>query len=120
MVGVTKTRKRLLTAAALVFLLVVLFIGWYAVAADYDYRTLAGVYVLDRDGEQCVLNLRSDRSFTEELVQSGHVQRAVGKWSRYGQAHASFSHEFLRVSGQEVNATGVAHGEFDKRLGLSW
>jgi hypothetical protein len=116
MIGVAKRRKSRL--AALAFLVIVLFIGWYAIAANYDYGVLAGVYVLDGNGERCVLDLRSDRSFTEELVQSGHVQRAVGTWSRYGQAHVSFSHEFLMVSGQELNGTGQAHGEFDKRLGL--
>jgi hypothetical protein len=119
MVGVATPRKKhLITAGALVLLVVVLFVGWYSIAANYDYGALAGVYVLDENGERCVLDLRSDRSFTEELVHSGHVQRVAGTWSRYGQAHVSFSHEFLTVSGQELNATGEAHGEFHKQLGV--
>jgi hypothetical protein len=109
-------RKNRLFAPVLLFLLVVLFIGWYA--ANYDYDALAGVYVLDHNGERCVLDLHSDRSFTEELVHSGDIQKAAGRWYRYGQSHVSFSHEFLKVSGQELNASGEAHGEFEKRLGV--
>src|SRR5260370_40845113 len=103
-------KNRLVAPAVVLFLSVVLFIGWYAIAANYDYGALAGVYVLDHNGEKCVLDLRSDRSFTEELVHSGDIQRAAGTWYRYGQSHVSFSREFLRVSGQELNASREAHG----------
>jgi hypothetical protein len=102
----------------LFFLLAVLFVGWYAIAANYDYGALAGVYVLDHSGEKCVLDLRADRTFTEVLVHSGYIQRAAGTWYRYGQSHVSFSHEFLKVSGQELNASGEAHGEFEKTMGF--
>jgi hypothetical protein len=34
------------------------------------------------------------------------------------EAHVSFSSEFLKVSGQELDAAGEAHGQFDKTLGL--
>jgi len=111
-------KNRLFVPAVLLFLLAVLFVGWYAIAANYDYGALAGVYVLDHNGEKWVLDLRSDRTFTEEVVHSGVIQRAAGTWYRYGQSHVSFSHEFLKVSGQELNASGEAHGEFEKRLGL--
>jgi hypothetical protein len=119
MVGIIiKRNRRLIRTRVLVFLAIVLLVGWYAVAANYDYGALAGVYLLDQNPERCVLALHSDHTFTEELVHSGQVQRAVGTWYRYGQAHVNFSHEFLRVSGQELNARGEAHGQFDKRLGL--
>ena len=119
MVGIAKQRnRRLVRTAALGFLAIVLLAVWYAAAANYDYGALAGVYVLDQNTQHCLLALHPDRTFTEELVYSGEVQRAAGTWYRYGQAHVSFSHEFLRVSGQELNASGEAHGQFDKRLGL--
>ena len=111
-------KNRLFVAAAVFFLMVVLFTGWYAVAANYDYPALAGVYVLDQNAEHCVLDLHSDRTFTEELVRSGNTQRATGTWHRYGESHVSFSREFLTVAGQELNASGEPHGEFEKRLGL--
>ena len=113
-----RLNKRRVTVAVLALLALILFIGWYAVAANFDYSSLAGVYVLNQNGEVCVLALRSDRSFTEELTQSKNIQRATGTWHRYGQAHVSFSREFLRVSGQELNASGEAHGQFEKSLGL--
>ncbi len=113
-----RLNKRRVTVAVLPLLVVVLFIGWYSFAANYDYSALAGIYVRKENGQLCVLDLRSDRSFTEELTQSSDVQRAAGTWHRYGQAHVSFSREFLRVSGQELNASDEAHGQFGKNLGL--
>ena len=101
-----------------VLLLILLFWVWYMVAADYGYRALAGTYVLSRSGETCTLYLRSDRTFVQELNRSGNVEKAQGRWRRYGEAHVSFSPEFIKVPGQETNADGEAHGHFDKALGL--
>ena len=106
------------TAFAAVLLLIALFGCWYAIAADYDYGALAGTYVLNRGTEKCTLDLRSDRTFTEELVRAGSAQKAQGTWHRYGESHVSFSTEFLTIPGQEVNAVGEAHGEFSKTLGF--
>jgi hypothetical protein len=110
--------KKLTSAVAAVLLLIALFVCWYVIAADYDYGALAGTYVLNRGTEKCTLDLRSDRTFTEELVRAGWVQKAQGTWRRYGESHVSFSREFLTMSGEEVNADGEAHGEFSKTLGL--
>jgi hypothetical protein len=111
-------QKKLTSTIAAVLLLVVLFVCWYAIAANYDYGALAGTYVLNRDSERCTLDLRSDRTFTEELVRAGKVKKVQGTWHRYGESHVSFSSEFLTTSGEEVNADGEAHGEFSKTLGL--
>lgn len=51
-------QNRLFVAAAVLFLMVVVLAGWYAVVANYDYGALAGVYVLNHDGEKCILDLR--------------------------------------------------------------
>jgi hypothetical protein len=94
------------------------FVGWYSIAANYDYGALSGTYTLSRNGETCTLHLRPDQTFTEELNRGGVAQEAQGRWRRYGEAHVSFSGEFLKVSGQELNAAGESHGQFDKRFGL--
>ena len=112
----THKKHTLVIAAGL--LLIALFVCWYEIAANYDYGALAGTYMLKRDAERCTLELQSDRTFTEELVRFGDVQKAQGTWHRYGESHVSFSKEFLTISGQEVNAEGEAHGEFSKTLGL--
>jgi hypothetical protein len=112
------TQKKLTFAGAAVLLLIAIFVCWYVVAANYDYGPLAGTYVLNRDAESCTLDLRSDRTFTEELVRAGSVQKVQGTWHRYGESHVSFSREFLTISGEDVNADGEAHGEFSKTLGL--
>jgi hypothetical protein len=98
--------------------MVVLFVVWYVLAVNYDYGALAGTYVFNQNGERCTLYLRSDRTFPEELVRAGSYQTAQGTWHRYGEAHASFSSGFLEVAGARLNATGEAHGQFNKTLGL--
>ena len=110
--------KRRISIALVTFVAIGLFLAWYYVAANYDYGALAGVYVFERNDERCVLDLRPDHSFNEQLSYSDHVRKAEGTWHRYGRSHVSFSQAFLTVSGQEMNASGEAHGEFEKRLGL--
>lgn len=99
-------------------LLLFTFWAWYSVASNYDYSALAGVYVFRGNGETCTLYLRADQTFVEELSHSGSVQRAEGHWQRYGEAHVSFSSEFLRLAKEELNGSGQAHGEFDKTFGI--
>jgi len=101
-----------------ILLLIVLFWVWYSVASNYDYGSLAGTYVYQGKGEVCTLYLRPDRTFVQELSRSDGIQRSNGQWHRYGQAHVSFSNEFVKLSGEELNADGQAHGEFDKVVGL--
>ena len=99
-------------------LVLVVFWVWYSVAADYDYEALAGTYVFHRTGEACTLYLRADRTFVEEIIRPGQMQKSLGHWNRYGDAHVSFSGEFLKLPNEELNAAGEAHGQFDKTLGL--
>jgi hypothetical protein len=101
-----------------ILLSIVLFCAWWYVYANNSYGALAGTYVFDGNGEKCTLYLRPDRTFAQELSRSGEVQRSQGHWDRYGQAHVSFSNEFLKLSGEELNADGQAHGQFDKTLGI--
>ena len=101
-----------------ILLSIILFWAWYSVYANNDYGALAGMYVFDGNGEKCTLYLRPDRTFVQELSRSGEIQKSQGHWHRYGQAHVSFSSEFLTLSGEEMNGDGEAHGQFDKTLGI--
>ena len=101
-----------------ILVLIILFCVWYSVAANYDYGFLAGTYVSENNGETCILHLYTDRTFVQELSHSGATQKAQGNWYRYGEAHVSFSKEFLKLSGEEMRTDGLAHGQFDKTLGL--
>jgi hypothetical protein len=112
------TRKAFVRAGCGLFLIIVLFGLWYSIAANYDYGALSGTYTFKRDGEKCTLYLRPNQTFSEELDSGGVAREAQGRWRRYGEAHVSFSGEFLKVSGQELNASGESHGQFDKRFGL--
>jgi hypothetical protein len=95
-----------------------LFSLWYSVAANYDYGALAGTYVFRGNGEICTLYLRPDGTFLQELERSGQTQKAAGRWRRYGEAHVSFSSEFVKIENEELNASAEAHGEFQKSFGL--
>jgi hypothetical protein len=101
-----------------VLLFVVLFCLWWSVYSANGYDALAGTYVFHGNGERCLLYLGADRTFRQELRRGEEVKRSQGQWHRYGQAHVSFSDEFMRVAGEELNASGEAHGEFDKVFGL--
>jgi len=105
-------------AGCCILLFVALFAIWYSVASNYDYSALAGTYVFHGNGESCTLYLRPDQTFVQELSRSGEIQRSQGRWHRYGESHVSFSAEFLTISGEELNAGGEAHGEFDRVLGI--
>ena len=101
-----------------ILVFIVLFSLWYRVYANNDYSALAGMYVFEGNGEKCTLYLRPDRTFAQEVSRSDEIQKSQGHWHRYGQAHVSFSSEFLKLSGEEMNASGEAHGQFDKTLGM--
>jgi len=94
------------------------FVGWFRVASNYDYDALAGTYVMDGAGEKCIVELYADGNFSEQLMHSGTTKLAQGKWTRYGESHMSFSPEFMTVSGEELNASGQTHGQFEKMLGV--
>jgi hypothetical protein len=101
-----------------VLALIALLAIWYSVAANYDYSALAGAYVFHGNGEACTLYLRPDHTFVQELSRSGELRESQGSWHRYGEAHVSFSNEFLRLSGEEANSAGEAHGQFEKQFGI--
>jgi hypothetical protein len=101
-----------------VFLLLILAFVWYSIAANYDYSILSGTYVFNGNGESCTLNLRADGTFEQKVNRSGEIQISHGYWRRYGEAHVSFSSEFMKLSGEEMNTEGQAHGQFEKIIGL--
>jgi hypothetical protein len=73
------------------------FCIWFYIAADYDYGALAGTYVYHDHDVRCVLRLRSDGSFHQELTASSGTQTAGGRWRRIGEGGVAFSLGFLRL-----------------------
>ena len=110
--------KKVIKAVAGTVGAIVLFFLWYGISANYDYSALAGTYVLNQAGEICTLSLRPDRTFSQQIDGPSGTRKAEGQWHRYGQSHVSFSSEFLKVTGEEMNASDEAHGQFEKSLGL--
>ena len=113
------TKTVLAWAALWTPLSIILFCAWWYVAFNNDYGALAGTYVFEGNGEKCILYLRQDRTFAQEFHRSGELHKSEGHWHRYGVSHVSFSNEFLKLSGEEMNAAGEAHANLAKRLGYS-
>jgi hypothetical protein len=102
----------------ILFGLIALFWVWYWIAANYDYRALAGTCAIDRQGEICTLRLKADGTFFEVLKRPDSVHSASGTWHRFGEASVEFSPSFLMLSGQERNSEGGVYGHFEKTLTL--
>lgn len=83
---------------------VVLFWGWYYIAANYDYSALSGTYTAQENSVACVLTLKADATFSEERNNQGKIQHATGTWCRVGEGGVTFSPEFLRLPGQRSYA----------------
>jgi hypothetical protein len=112
-----KIKNFVLVGGAIV-LPVVAFTVWYVIAADYDYSALSGTYVFREKGETCVLYLRLDQTFSQEINRSGQIQKSQGHWRRIGEGGVSFTNEFMRLPGEEFGESGEVYGEFDKTLGI--
>ena len=103
---------------AAILLLVILLGGWYSIASNYSYGVVSGVYNFKLGAEECVLVLKEDLSFQQELKRNGSVEYGQGSWRRLGEGGVVFSKDFLKVSGQETRSDGQAYGEVKKRLGV--
>src|ERR1039458_1820922 len=97
------------------FLAILLFLGWYYVAANYDYGALAGTYSFHGDDVSSTLLLRSDRSFHQEVLERGQRKVADGSWRRIGEGGVNFSKEFLRIPGAKTftEEFGESYGNED-------
>ena len=110
--------KRLVLVGGVLVLLMVAFIGWYSIAANYDYGVVSGAYSFRHGNDESTLILRRDRSFQQELKHNGKVEQSQGTWRRIGEGGVVFSKEFLKLSGQVTRSDGEADGEVRKSLGL--
>ena len=99
-------------------LLIVLALGWFALASDYGDRVAVGAYYLKQGDESSHLILKADHTFQQDVTHHGATQRCEGEWRRIGEGGLAFSKQFLPVTGQELGADGTAYGELQKALGF--
>ena len=71
---------------------------WYMVAAEYDYRTVSGTYILELDQGKSTLVQSQDKTFEQEIDHWGKVERSQGTWYRFGEGCIVFSSGFLTVA----------------------
>lgn len=95
-------------------LVISVFWGWYMVAADYGYGIVAGTYVYRGAGESSTLQLKSDRSFTQERNRAGKIEYRTGTWRRVGEGGIVFSSDFLAVGNSHQRPDGEVDGSILK------
>jgi hypothetical protein len=105
-------------AGLVCLLLIVLAVGWFAVASDYGDSVAVGTYHLRQGGESSNLILKADHTFQQDVTHDGATQRCEGKWRRIGEGGLAFSKQFLPVVGQELGADGTPYGQIEKTFGL--
>jgi hypothetical protein len=94
------------------------FMLWWNVAANYDYSSLAGAYVLRDGAATYVLHLGADQTYMEKLETKSGASTVRGTWHRFGESAAEFYAPFLRVPGQQAGPSGENYGHFEKDLGI--
>ena len=122
--GCINAGKRLALAASIALLCVALFVGWYCVAANYDYDALSGTYTFRDKDVSCTLVLRADHSFQQDVKRAGRTAHAEGEWRRLGEGGVVFPGSFIRLPGQQMyqdkyeNSAPDLYGNFYKILTL--
>jgi hypothetical protein len=94
---------------------------WYVEAGNFNDNNVCGTYVIQLNGEASTLVLRHDHSFSQERNISGKTLHAQGSWRLFpsdSQSHISFSSDFLKLPGQELNPDGTAYGQLKNRFGF--
>jgi 4-amino-4-deoxy-L-arabinose transferase-like glycosyltransferase len=110
--------KRIARVGCALVLVILAFLVWYTIAANYDYGALSGTYSFHFKGEMSTLVLKKDHSFQQELTHDGKLEHAQGRWRRVGEGGVVFSKEFMKLAGQKVRPDGQADAEVEKTLGL--
>ena len=85
-------------------LLIVVAVGWFAIASDYGDSVAVGTYHLRQGGESSNLILKADHTFQQNVTHNGVTQRCEGEWRRIGEGGLAFSKQFLPVIGQELGS----------------
>ena len=104
--------KMLAKAIVSLTLAIVLFLGWYSVAANYGCDVLAGTYTFSTPAISSVLVLKADQSFEQALTQDGLSKHAEGTWRPSG-GTVVFSGSLLRLPGQRSfsDSPGSTHSK---------
>jgi hypothetical protein len=103
-------------AIGLGLLALVLFVGWFIVASDYGYGAVSGAYSYRRSGESSTLLLNRDKTFFQQRIRDGQVERAKGTWRRIGEGGIVFSPEFLPFEDARRGTDGEVYADVQKRF----
>ena len=98
--------------------LIVVAVGWLAIASNYGDSVAVGTFHLRQGSESSNLILKADHTFQQDVTQNGATQRCEGEWRRIREGGLAFSKQFLPVTGQELGADKTPYGNLQKALGI--
>jgi hypothetical protein len=105
-------------AGILLAVLLTSLCGWWLVASDYGDAVVYGTYHLAQNGVECMLVMKPDHTFEQELMREGTEMHALGQWRRVGEGGISFSKDFLAVPGAEREPDGSSFADIHKAFGV--
>jgi hypothetical protein len=91
---------------------------WGIAAIDYSENVIPGTYHFHQGEDRCMLVVRSDHTFHQDLMHKDHSESADGTWEHEGEGGIGFSKQFLTVMGEEQEPDGTAFAEIHKTLGI--
>jgi hypothetical protein len=110
---------RLLLAGSIV-LGVFVFAFWFFEAGNFSYENVPGTYDWRRNDQTCVLVLRPNHTFQQQLRSGSTIQNAAGTWRLFpgdSMSHIALSSEFLLLPKQASSREGTVYGHLDNLFG---
>ena len=99
-------------------LLIVLAVGWFAIASDYGDGVAVGTYYLKQGDESSHLILKADHTFQQDVTHHGATQRCEGEWRRIGEGGLAFSHAVPSCNGPGARSRWNSVWQLQKALGF--
>ena len=105
-------------AGILLAVLLTSLCSWWLVASDYGDAAVYGTYQFAQNGVECMVVMKPDHTFEQELMRGGTEIHALGQWRRVGEGGISFSKDFLPVPGAECEPDGSFFADIHKAFGF--
>jgi hypothetical protein len=95
---------------------------WFfiAQAENFDYSKIAGTYTAQQGTAEYTITLKSDRTFTEEVIMNDSPNEATGTWDVAGEGHIRFSGGMVDID-KDTRAPGSTdiYGDFANWFGFA-
>jgi hypothetical protein len=102
--------------AGITLLVILLFVCfWYIEAGNFSYSNIPGTYTCREGGNRITLELKPDRTFSEEITNGPHERASTGTWYLFpsdSQGHIHFSDDLFGVTPRSVPNMEDSHAVY--------